>query len=486
MLRKISRAAALFISGALAITLFAAPANAAGTSTLAASEPLSFLDADLFPVSEMNSFERPAYLLERRDIRLPNGDAYWSRLLTFKGKYASVQKDSFSIPGSSGTMRFYDPTFGKWITKPLSGQFPRNTIVFADTDRCHMIISPARNYFDRGFDSIEEVYSGATAITAAPGWDGYNIEVSFDALPGTVGRMWAVRSDQPLVNWTDETSAALKMHFDLAAKRWEDDGFYMRSPDTYLPHGLRMFWRNPSAILMRGLSYLADCRGAADLAVAMCVVTMGNQNAEGYWPTGPISTWLMEDYGIGTGFYDTRFNTDATMAFIVCYRRFGDPRYLETAKRQAGFFLKHAAGNHYTVTGDGGEGWLVYDYEWPGNGCRPSHTSLNHQAAEVFMLLNLYQETGDEEYIGLADKMMLAVDITAGDWILPDGNLHYAYLPDGSMGLRDYPNLTYNDLFDLAAKLRELYLPAHPSLGTLMASKLEWMKANNITGYKAG
>ena len=62
-------------------------------------------------------------------------------------------------------------------------------------------------------------------------------------------------------------------------------------------------------------------------------------------------------------------------------------------------------------------------------------------------------------------------------------DLHYAVFADGSYGLQDYPNLTYNDLFELQTLLKEAGREPSAVLELLMQSKRRWMDANSVSGY---
>ena len=121
------------------------------------------------------------------------------------------------------------------------------------------------------------------------------------------------------------------------------------------------------------------------------------------------------------------------------------------------------------------------DYWSPGGG-RKTHTSLNHQLAEILTLYRSAGRLSRPDLSKLADRMLQAVCDTASGWIRSDGNLHYAVYADGSFGGEDYPYLTYNDLYSLRQ-----YLQAHgrsvPELQALMDAKLAWMQANGVTGY---
>ena len=132
---------------------------------------------------------------------------------------------------------------------------------------------------------------------------------------------------------------------------------------------------------------------------------------------------------------------------------------------------------------NGEEAWLIWDYDYR-NGCLANHCSLNHQIAEILVLYRLFDLTGYEGYETLAQRMLNGILAVGEDWILPDQDLAYAYLSDGSMGMQDYPYLTYNDLFDLRAALDARYGSHEPMLDRLMSAKMSWMEQKGVTGYK--
>jgi hypothetical protein len=80
--------------------------------------------------------------------------------------------------------------------------------------------------------------------------------------------------------------------------------------------------------------------------------------------------------------------------------------------------------------------------------------------------------------------MINGVKITRDRWIMPDGNLEYAYMPDGSMGLVDYDYLTYNDLLNVQEDLVRIKGQGDQDLQILMESKRLWMDRNNVSGYR--
>ena len=159
------------------------------------------------------------------------------------------------------------------------------------------------------------------------------------------------------------------------------------------------------------------------------------------------------------------------------------PEFADAAMRYGQYYESMAKTNHYTVSYQGQEAWLVWDYTHP-KGCRPNHCSLNHQIAEILVLFQLYDRTGYEGYQDLALLLLNGILAIGTDWILDNQDLAYAYLPDGSLGMQDYPYLTYNDLFDLCQTLDLRYGSHDPLLDALMSAKRQWMDQNNVEGYK--
>ncbi|KUG04613.1 hypothetical protein ASZ90_017974 [hydrocarbon metagenome] len=98
-------------------------------------------------------------------------------------------------------------------------------------------------------------------------------------------------------------------------------------------------------------------------------------------------------------------------------------------------------------------------------------------------MLAVYLQDRNEEYLELADRMILGITNMRDRWIMPDGNLEYAYLVDDSMGFVDYTYLTYNDLFKVQLLLEQINGTRNADLDVLMKSKRTWMNANSSSDY---
>lgn len=288
-------------------------------------------------------------------------------------------------------------------------------------------------------------------------------------------------ADSNGINWTRDGIPALWSNYRNAGDgRWCFDGYYTPSPETYIPTGNRVFFRNAASYMIKSFLYQAgSTRTARDLSIAMLDTMISEQSDDGCWPTLSGSTWLESEYGIGAGFFDTRFNTEFAGLLLLAEYRFPSDIYRDSLRRYCGFF-KDFAENYHSETGLGG--WFIPDY-WHEDMSSVSHTSLNHQLAEILFLYRASDALADDSLSALADRMLLAVDETGEDWVLPDGNLHYQVSQDGEYGNTDYPYLTYDDLFKLQKYLSDRFSRTDPVLDLLMQHKRAWMDANGITVY---
>jgi hypothetical protein len=190
------------------------------------------------------------------------------------------------------------------------------------------------------------------------------------------------------------------------------------------------------------------------------------------------SSWLYNDYGIGAGYYDTRFNNDLTVSLFKIAGLYDDPRFTAAAEAQCGWFLKYAEQYSTIITGDNLYGLLVEDYCQADSTRGHTHTSLNHQLQEMKALLAAYHATGKSDYQDLAYRMLNGITATESLWTDSQQGLVYALLNGKAVG-HDYPYLTYNDLYEF-----QLMLPQRDAaLDRLMLAKRLQMERDGITGY---
>ncbi len=409
-----------------------------------------------------------------RAYTLENGDSV--RFSQFTAEAHGEEYAVASLPRAGGTVQFCAPDGdadwqaatepGVYVCSFLMVDYPDGSCAMAYVPQSWALLENGSRRF-LAFGSVELTETEIRLRTPA-------------LVPGQTSDFTLVQSDSPLIRWdaSESTSHLWATYRNAGQGRWCYDGYYWPSPVNYIPTGKNVYYRLPAAYLCKSMVYIAaDHRLAWDLSAAMLDVMAQQQNAQGFFPTLPGSEWLLGDYEIGPGFYDTRFNTDLMRLFVRTCRERG--LFKDVLVRYADFYTAYAASHHReTVSG----GWLIDDYYHP-DGNLPTHTSLNHQLAEIILLYELGDVLEDPSLTALAERLLLAITDTADNWLRDDGNLHYAVYADGSYGGTDYPYLTYNDLFEMQQVLEAHGRTRSTQLQALMDSKRRWMDANGVTGY---
>lgn len=383
------------------------------------------------------------------------------------------------LEAQDAVLRWYDAEHAAWRETPLAAGTYRASCLTVTAGGGETLIYTPKVYDNLGSGTLRHwpELDGALEVCADGG--GFTLGLTVPSMPAGSEAHWTVASsDTALLDWAGGTDGPYWANYTLDGdSKWCFDGYYFPSPESYAPSGPDCYYRLPAAYLVKSFVYGggSGVRAAEDLAVAALDTMARQQNEAGYFPTLPESQWLAESYGIGGGFYDTRFNTDLAEIFYKASQWLRCREFDETMGRYFDFFLAFAEDCH---TETAGGGWLVADYGFG----RETHTSLNHQLAEILALYHFSELLEREDLARLADRMLQAVRDTGGDWVRDDGDLHYGVFPDGSYGNPDYPYLTYNDLFQLQAYLTERGRP-EPVLDRLMAAKRAWMDTNGVTGY---
>ena len=429
-----------------------------------------------------NTIENDLAVIKQTDIKLSNNDYYWIRRYEFKQTNKQDYYSSILIPGNKIEVRYVDTDKNEWVNTSNFNNLKPATY-FIDTDIYSMVLSiPA--VYDKDMTSntltLHKEYEKAAVIEKVD--DGYKISFRFPQNENMIGEIWALQSGERLVDWNKASNFnELKTHDLCNERRWSWDGYYFKIPYNYIPYGDNVLYRHPANYTGSSWAKYNDYRLAKDLGYIMTRICAENQNTEGYWATGPRSLWLEKDFDIKENFYDTRFNTDFATCLIFAYKNYNDKLFLNSVLKYGEFFIRHANSHHYTTDNDG---WLVEDYAGGDDALR-THTSLNHQLAEINFLYEMHNMTGAQKYKDLADKMLKGIEDTKPEWIKEDKNLNYAVMYNGTANtMVDYPYLTYNDLYMTKEILYKYYNTSSEAVEELMKNKKEWMDAHNITEYK--
>ncbi len=393
----------------------------------------------------------------RYDITVPRGTARAYVFPDGSALWCEESDDPFRL-----TFSGYDDA----VVTQLNAADPRSPILI-ESENGSLLIQPPLARVPGALDGTnyiaEDAYNGRVTYE-----DGL-VTIAFD---GEHGDWWVYlspaspRDENGSIDWLYSCTVE---KFG-GANRMTRNGYYYTAPSNYIPSGDAYYYCNAAAYIPSKLARQDVPLYGKELAIGMLDIQREQYSDDGFIPTSSKSIWLSDDYGIEAGFYDTRFNTDLAHALLTLGVELQVPAFSDQALDYAAFLVTHANENSYPLPNGG---LFADDYSHP-DGNEPTHTSLNHQLAEILFLY----ETGDAAAAETADRLLLAIESTVDGWIRPDGDLYYAHYPDGTYGGSDYPYLTYNDLLAL-----NRHLGGNDALETLMASKKAWMDKNGITAY---
>ncbi len=250
------------------------------------------------------------------------------------------------------------------------------------------------------------------------------------------------------------------------------DGYYYQMNPRSVPY-------KESYFFMQGAIYIAnthlntiDSKFSQVMTAKLIDDTAKKLNDEGYYPIPYRSEWLKADYNIEKGYFDTRWNLDYAYICLRMYEKFQDEKYLELADKVLTYYKKYANQNAIKIPYKE-DACLVMDY-----GAEyyigMTHSSLNHHLMGLKALM--YEDLLKEKPVNteFIKKMLNGVEATCNSWIKKNGDLEYAIFVNGTYGLKDYPDLTLNDLRDCQALHEKLYKSKNASLETLIVSKQAW------------
>ena len=414
----------------------------------------------------------------RRAYAFSSGDQVVTGRVTLDGSTAA---DTVELPGGSGVIRYYEPATGKWVETSLAGGvYDASTVEIVQDEGTFFCYLP-KSYLVGERQTLTYLPQYDGSLTVSGGNDGWTVTLTADGPEGAVADYTWMRSDDSLLDWFHETYPGDWYNYTQDGEgKWCYDGYYRTTPDTYEPTGTNSIYRCPASYVVQSIAEAAaDRQSALSLALAMADTLIQGQNSQGFWETGPESQWLSGDYGIGPGFFDTRFNTELADLLCTLYRLSGGDFLEASLERYSEFYAEFARQQH-RETENGG--WLVEDY-WNTGVSAAVHTSLNHQLAECLTLYHLADALGRTDLRQIADRMLLAVEDTSPDWVNAQGDLHYRCNGDGTYGGSDYPYLTYNDLLALQQYLKASGDGPSEALTFLMDAKRAWMDSHGVTAY---
>ena len=407
---------------------------------------------------------------------LPNGDIYWQQTAD-----KNTPETSWLIQSKHCTARYYDKRQEEWVTAQDPSYLEFSTLLFLDFDQLELILVPPLAYEPTENGCLCSLsHQDGIVFVEHSGEGQWNVAISWPRhlKKNCVRYWWVLASSHELIDWSNPVMSFLWSGYSFTDElRWCGDGLYQEAPTDYQPGGAGIYFLNPATYIPARFILTGGSRAANDLGLIMLDIVSRKYTMEGYIPVSTASGWLERDYGIGPGYFDTRWNTDLAQAYLIAGDKFQVPDFTRIALNYAAFLTKYIQEQGFSLPGM--DGILPPDYDWFRPHVTP-HASLNHVLAEA---LFLYQ-TQVPDYNSIADQLIVAVEEIGDKWILPDGNLQYGFCPDGSPVGIDYPYLTYNDLYAVQAYYNSVGEAQSSILDRLMKSKRAWMDQQGIAEYK--
>ena len=346
--------------------------------------------------------------------------------------------------------------------------------VFVDSASLNGFFSYSSIY-EKGNNNIRnELYEKAENIQIS----GDGIKITLPATEDSFSEQWGILSKEKLVDWEDEIAIDAVKVGDLSrVRKWGGDGQYYFLPSGYAPYSSNGFYRNSANHI--GNKYLGiEGRFFEDYAYITIDTLIETQNSDGFWGTDPMAVGLYNNYKVGAGFFDTRWDTEAALSLLRGYREYNEPQFLKAANKFAQFYCDFAVSNAYQTKN---EGLLVYDYGFNSTPGIKTHVSLNHLLSEMNFLLEMYSSTAKYKYLQVAKSILTGVSDTAEGWVNNEtGDLFYGYYGDGKYDVEDYPTLTLDDLRYAQVLITTLYYIEDPSIKMLTDIKEEYLMKKGI------
>lgn len=417
------------------------------------------------------------YYVTRYDI--PNGDTVVSGSLRGQTKDPVVLQ-SLHIKGDAKIHFYNNKAFACY---PLEeGQY-NPSLFFIDSNDFDIACYTPKQYRFLENDSLEYLPDKDGYLNVKKTEDGFDIEIVTDVVEqNATTDFMLVYSLEDFMDWAtnevDEEWLKLTMDGD---NRWTYTGYYRIAAYNYYPTGENVYSRCQACYLGDSFANANPRYRVMDDMLYCIIDTMSlQQNEQGFFPSMSRSDWLFEDYNIPAGYYDTRFNSDLMEIFIKSYELYMNTTAYRAIEKYADFFVQMAE----TVGRSDGEGGIwIPDYWSIDADFSKIHTSLNHQLSEISVLYKASEILHRKDLVNLADKMLKAIENTGYSWVKPNNDLHYCINPDGSFGRDDYPELTYNDLYEMQKLLEIKKGKRNEVLDNIMNCKLLWIKQHGVTNY---
>lgn len=456
-----------FFSGVMGVSIFAADAETEAQRFKRENESVSNFahsvlrdDAEVYSKQRYASFES-GYFYIRED---------------YDKAGAKEIQSSYLIPGESLEIMYVDDE-GKVLRKDFSkgGKLPTSSTLYLQTDRYSLYISQALQFVDT-YMALHQKQGQQIPLEVKKTKGFYSISYKYQPKKNARNVQWGLVSRKPLIDIKSKDAGKILSKIDLSDKAvLIYDGYAYEHYASKKP--LKTYHVIPSPYLAKAFVSKGGSKIADLMSQILLKISIEQLDKNGYFPVKSTNIWLKNNYGITTAYFDNRWCSDLVLTLMEAYVKQKDESLKAGFEQVLDYFMGYVD-EHSAKVGE--NAYLNYDYGVDGFDLK-THSSLNHQLSVIYMFFRASQVSENPEYREYARKLVRGVESVGDRWISASGDLHYAYMASGAMGMKDYPVLTYNDL----QRVQKIKLRIDGSrskvLDKLIAQKAKWLDAN---GYK--
>ncbi|WP_404356536.1 hypothetical protein LG291_23425 [Cytobacillus firmus] len=190
------------------------------------------------------------------------------------------------------------------------------------------------------------------------------------------------------------------------------------------------------------------------------------------WETEYTSTWLKNAYGLTAPYIDTRHNEFIGLYLAKIGEELGSSELMKARLHYADYLLGQIKEGNVIKVDDG---LLIADYFSPYDQKQKTHASMNHVLGGANLLLDCYEQSGEEKYLEAAKKIRQAIENLGTAWIRENGDLWYQVNPDLTFAGNDYEQLTVVDLLKHQRNWESIGENRSPVIDQLIESKANYL-----------
>lgn len=328
--------------------------------------------------------------------------------------------------------------------------------------------------------TLREFHSEEKKLSTSLSDDTLQLEATLQSNGEDISEGWVLFSNQPLFENRDNLQDWIDYHIDQykVANAWlTAEGPFKKLPWSIEPTTQNGYGRNLGIMQNKKALDAYEVKKERyfyDLVLNSVADLMKYRAEKGteIWETEYTSTWLKKPYGTTAPYIDTRHNENIALFLTRVGHLLNNKELLSSQTRYADYLIEQVEENNTIKINNG---YLIADYFSPNSRASITHASLNHILGGMNFLLDSFIETGNKDYLEVAEKIHLGLEELGDKWIRESGDLWYQVNPDLSFTGNDYEQLTLIDLLNSQEKWEKAVQKRSAFLDKLIRSKTSYL-----------